>query len=285
MLCEGTFHGRKVRSNQRRGIARQFTRMKARVERLDRCELRAQSILSGPFTKIRTVESVGATFDTCAALDVVLRRPTISSTSKSVRVLLVTRIFILRPFLAVCGRQYPFPLHTSERGVLFVAKAVSDDEPTIRPSFPRARDSISNGSLRFKPFAFHYQPSKSSDVPFQREAVELRSSGLMPCIRETPIRVKTGSIGFHHDDVMRYASVIWRSSRSSCLNFSPPASILDVGVAAKHLTTFPARRVGNDTNEKPPVDSVITSNTRSSSPGLRASMIAATPGPVCQVFR
>jgi hypothetical protein len=89
-------------------IAAQFTRMKARDERLDRlCMARAISSFPVPVSpEIRTVESVGATFDTCASTR---RRaseePTISSNIEERSISSRTRrfrfAFCLRPLAIV----------------------------------------------------------------------------------------------------------------------------------------------------------------------------------------
>src|SRR6266481_813148 len=107
-------------------IAAQFTRMKARVERLDRlCMARAISSFPVPVSpEIRTVEPVGATFDTCLSTRRrVSEEPTISSNIEDCSISSRSATFSLRVLsslrlrssisVAVAYQRMTFPLSSS----------------------------------------------------------------------------------------------------------------------------------------------------------------------------
>src|SRR5882762_7413947 len=154
-------------------------------------------------------------------------------------------IFILRPFLApfavVNIRSRCIPANEAS---LFVAEwAVSDDEPTIPPilsarsRFDFKRLATLQARLPFISQPFQVVRMYLFSVKAVRIDVFRLNAGVFV---KRPIRVKTGSIGFHHDDVVRYGI-----GYLSKLDLVSPEllfrllSVLDIGVAAKPLDDIP----------------------------------------------
>ena len=171
----------------------------------------------------------------------------------------------LAPFAVVNIRSRCIPANEAS---LFVAEgAVSDDEPTIPPilsarsRFDFKRLATFQARLPFITQSFQVIRMHLFGVKAFRIDVFRFNAGVFV---KRPIRVKTGAIGSHHDDVVRYG-IGYLAKLALVLPqllFRQP-SILDVGIAAKPLDDIPLLiEEGNNTYKKPPVDSVITANTR-----------------------